>query len=179
MAVKTLKHCQTRWKDLPLTNFVFSAIRIFEISKFRLREQEECVSHMNLRERIIAFVPPVIAKQIHEMPMGKRLAKGAFWTLVGSVAAKVLNLPISIFLVRLMGAGHYGELGMVSSSIELFGVFAGFGLAMTATKHVAEFRVKDPVRAGRILALSNITAVLTGGLFSVVLFFAAPWLASK
>ena len=41
---------------------------------------------MNLRERIISFVPPAVAKRIHETPFGKRLAKGAFWTLIGSVA---------------------------------------------------------------------------------------------
>lgn len=134
---------------------------------------------MNLKKRVTAFVPPAIARWIHEMPMGKRLAKGAFWTLVGSVAAKALNLPISVFLVRLMGAARYGELGMVSSSIDLFGVFAGFGLAMTASKHVAEFRRKDPLRAGRILALSNITALLAGLFFSTMLFVAAPVLAQR
>lgn len=149
------------------------------MSAVRSEGEEYCLSQMNLRERIISLVPPAVAKRIHETPFGKRLAKGAFWTLIGSVAAKVLNLPISVYLVRLMGAGHYGELGMVSNSIELFGVFAGFGLAMTATKHIAEFRVKDPVRAGRILALSNVTAVMTGGFFSIVLFVAAPWLAAK
>jgi O-antigen/teichoic acid export membrane protein len=134
---------------------------------------------MGLSDRMIASLPASIVSYVRALPMGERLAKGAFWSLVGAAAAKILNLPISMVLARLMGPAHYGELGIIVNSIDLFGVFAGFGLALTATKHVAEFRSKDPVRAGRILALSNLTAIVAGGLFSIVLFLSAPLLASR
>jgi len=59
----------------------------------------------------------------------------------------------------------------------MFGVFAGFGMGLTATKHVAEYRQNDPDRAGRIIALSAIFTLITGGLMALGLFIFAPWLA--
>jgi O-antigen/teichoic acid export membrane protein len=67
---------------------------------------------------------------------------------------------------------------VILGSVELVGVFAGFGLSMTATKHVAEFREKDRELAGRILALSTVTASVTGALIAAALFATAPWLAA-
>ena len=61
----------------------------------------------------------------------------------------------------------------------MFVVFAGFGLGMTATKHVAEFYKLDPERAGRILALSGLFAMATGTLVAVAVFTFAPWLAAN
>jgi len=118
-----------------------------------------------------------VRERINREPLGKRLATGAFWTLTGSVAARVLTLPVSVVLARLMGPSHYGELGVIQSSVDFFGTFAGFGLSLTATKHIAEFRTKDPQRAGRILALSTATAAVTGVVVAIALFVLAPWLA--
>jgi O-antigen/teichoic acid export membrane protein len=44
---------------------------------------------------------------------------------------------------------------------------------------VAEFRLRDPSRAGRIIALSSLVSISTGALFTVLLFIIAPWLAEK
>jgi O-antigen/teichoic acid export membrane protein len=52
------------------------------------------------------------------------------------------------------------------------------GLGLTATKYVAEFREKDPAKAGRIIALSNRVAVASGGLMTLGLLITAPWLAT-
>src|SRR6266576_1999856 len=112
-------------------------------------------------------------------PLGKRLAAGAFWTLLGSVAARILTLPISVILARWMGPAHYGELGIIQNSVDFFSTFAGFGLGLTATKHVAELRTRDPERAGRILGLSTATAVVTGVVVAVALFILAPQLAAR
>jgi O-antigen/teichoic acid export membrane protein len=61
----------------------------------------------------------------------------------------------------MLGKTGYGELGMIQTTVGMFGVFAGFGLGVTATKHVAEFRRSDPARAGRIIGLSSVFAVGT------------------
>src|SRR6266849_2194613 len=105
-------------------------------------------------------------------------ARGAFWTLVGAAAARVLRIPISVLLARLMGPTNYGELGIASTSIDLFGLLAGLGLGMTATKYVAELRTKDPARAGRIIAISTVVAGVGGSAFAIALFIFAPWLAA-
>ncbi|MGJ5813870.1 oligosaccharide flippase family protein [Paludibaculum fermentans] len=127
---------------------------------------------------LFTFLPDTIAARLNRTPIVRRLVRGAFWTLAGSLAGRALSIPVSILLARYMGPSHYGELGIINSSIDLFMVFAGFGLGLTANKHVAEFRTKDPDRAGRILALSSVTAVLTGTVFAALLFLLAPWLAS-
>ncbi|MBW8004031.1 MAG: oligosaccharide flippase family protein, partial [Planctomycetes bacterium] len=67
--------------------------------------------------------------------------------------------------------------GMIQSTVGMFGVFAGFGLGLTATKHVAQFRQSDPGRAGRIIGLSGLFAMVTGSLMALGLLIFAPWLA--
>jgi len=56
-----------------------------------------------------------------------------------------------------------GQLGMVQSTAGMFGIFAGFGMGLTANKHVAELKIKDPARAGRIIGLSSLVSWTTGG----------------
>lgn len=87
-------------------------------------------------------------------------------------------LLATMLVARLLGKTGYGELGMIQSTVGMFGVFAGFGLGLTATKHVAELRQSDPIRAGRILSLSAIVAIVTGGLMATGLLIFAPWLAA-
>ena len=88
-----------------------------------------------------------------------------------------LMLGASVLVARMLGKTGYGELGMIQSTVGMFGVFAGFGLGLTATKHVAEFRRSDPARAGRIIGISGLFAMVTGGLMALGLFIFAPWLA--
>jgi len=133
---------------------------------------------MSIGDLAISFLPRWITDRINAVPLGRRLVRGAFWTLVGAVAARALRLPISIVLARFMGPVSYGELGIASASIDLFGVFAGLGLGLTATKYVAEFKLKEPARAGRIIAVTSVVAIVGSAAVSLVLFVLAPWLAA-
>jgi O-antigen/teichoic acid export membrane protein len=67
---------------------------------------------------------------------------------------------------------------MLTSTALMFQTFAGFGLGATATKHVAELRTKNPVRAGRILALVEVLSGGTGLLAALALALGSPWLCS-
>jgi O-antigen/teichoic acid export membrane protein len=133
---------------------------------------------MSFGEFLTRALPRSVTHRINNSPLARRLARGAFWTLVGAAAARILRIPISVFLARFMGPTKYGELGIASASIDLFGMLAGLGLGMTATKYVAELRVKDPTRAGAIIAISTVVATVGGGVFAVALFVFAPWLAA-
>lgn len=115
--------------------------------------------------------------RIEESNIGSRLARGVFWSMAGSVISRGLMLCATILVARMLGKTVYGELGMIQSTVGMFGVFAGFGLGLTATKHVAEFRQNDPDRAGRIIALSGLFAIGTGGIMALGLLIFAPWLA--
>jgi len=68
---------------------------------------------------------------------------------------------------------------MIQSTVGMFGVFAGMGLGLTATKYVAELRQSHPERAGRIIALSTAVALATATTAVMVLFAVAPWLSAR
>ncbi len=118
-------------------------------------------------------------EKLAESTIAYRLARGAFWSLIGGVGSRVLTLISSIVVARLLGKEGYGEVGMVQSTIGLFGVFAGFGLGSTATKYIAEYRVKDPEKAGRILNLTLVISLISGGIMAIACLVMSPWLAEK
>jgi O-antigen/teichoic acid export membrane protein len=104
-----------------------------------------------------------------------RMARGAFWTFVGSVIAQGAGVLGSILSARILGKVGFGELGMIRSTVLMFGVLAGTGLGMAATKYVAEFRVKDPLKAGRMIGMFMNTAfILGGGVTLICLIIATP-----
>jgi O-antigen/teichoic acid export membrane protein len=108
-----------------------------------------------------------------------RFARGAFWSLMGVMISQALGLGASIVIARLLGKVGLGELGMINSTMGLFGTFAGLGLGLTATRHVAQFRQHEPERASKILGLSQLTALVSGGSITLVLFIFAPTLAAQ
>jgi O-antigen/teichoic acid export membrane protein len=123
-----------------------------------------------------SFLHPLFDR-IKRSPIGLRFARGVFWSMAGAVISRGLMLAATVLVARLLGRTVYGELGMIQSTVGMLGVFAGFGLGLTATKHVAEFRKSDPARAGRIIGLSGLFAMASGGIIALGLFIFAPWLA--
>lgn len=117
--------------------------------------------------------------RIEASDLGARLARGAFWSLTGALVSRGAMLVAFMLLARMLGKEGFGELGIIRSTVGMFGTLAGFGLGLTATKHVAEFRHSDPERAGRIVALSSLVALGTGCVMAVGLWAFAPWLADK
>jgi len=116
--------------------------------------------------------------RIEASDIGSRMVNGAFWSIGGAVISRGLMLVASILVARMLGRDIYGEFGMIRTTVNMFLVFAGFGLGMTATKHVAECRLTDPGRAGRIMAISGLFAAVTGTLVAVGLLIFAPWVAT-
>ncbi len=120
-----------------------------------------------------------ILDRIEASNTGSRLARGVFWSIFGAVISRGLMLAASILVARMLGREVFGEYGIIRSTVNMFLVFAGFGLGLTATKHVAEFRDNDPARAGRIIAVSGYFAMTTGLLVAVGLLIFAPLLAER
>jgi len=117
--------------------------------------------------------------RVEASELGYRLAKGVFWSMAGAVISRGLMFVAFVLVARMLGKTEFGELGVIRSTAGMFAVFAGFGLGLTANKHVAELHRSAPDRAGRIIALSSLVAVGTGGLMALVLFVLAPWLAAN
>lgn len=129
--------------------------------------------------RLMSALRQRLEKALPGASLRGRLAVGAFWSLVGTAITQGLALAASIVSARILGKAGFGELGMILSTVGMFGVFAGLGLGLTATRYIAEVRSQDTMRAGRIVGMCNLVAVFSGGALSIVLFFLAPVLAAR
>lgn len=119
-----------------------------------------------------------LSAKIKASPLAQRIITGSFWALIGAVTLRASRLISSIFVAQFLGKTGFGEFGIIQSTIGLFGAFAGFGMGVTATKYIAEFREKHPRRAGRIMGLTGVFTVFTGGIMSLGLFLFAPLLSA-
>jgi O-antigen/teichoic acid export membrane protein len=114
--------------------------------------------------------------RIQHSAEGLRLARGMAWSLVGAVSSRGLALVASVIAARVLGKSVFGELGIIQSTINMYGTFAQLG-GLTATKHVAEFRKRAPERAGRIIALSIVAAVASGAVAGTFMVVTSSWAA--
>jgi len=124
------------------------------------------------------FLRPALGR-VQASPLATRMARGAFWSLAGAVVSRALGLAAFVVVARILGKAEYGRFGIIQSTVGMFGMFAGFGLGQTSTKYVAELREKAPDRAGRIMAMAGLVAMVTGALMAGALFVLAPWLATR
>lgn len=108
-----------------------------------------------------------------------RLVNGAVWSGLASAASRLFTIIGSFFLARFLGQEGFGEYGVVNSTAAMISGMAGLGIGTTVVKYVAELKRVDPLRAGRILALSSVvtfaSAILYGGAYLIF----ANWLAAK
>jgi O-antigen/teichoic acid export membrane protein len=122
----------------------------------------------------------MVARHREFAPAGSlraRFALGVFWSLAGAIVSRGFLLTATVVCARFLGKEGFGALGMIQSTAGMFGIFAGLGLGLTATKYVSEFRHQDPLRTGRILALSASAAFLSGSIITVLVVLLAPYLA--
>ena len=79
----------------------------------------------------------------------------------------------------MLGKHSFGALGVIQSTVGMFQVFAGFGLGVTATKYVAQYRTTDLEKVHRFVRSSTMIAAGTGSLMALVLVIIAPRLATN
>ena len=107
------------------------------------------------------------------------LLVSAWWSLASAVVARGANVLVLMICARALMETRFGELAIIQSTVGMFGPLAGLGLGMTTTRYLAEYRHKDPARAGSILGLSLLAALVSGLLMSGLLIALAPVLAAK
>jgi O-antigen/teichoic acid export membrane protein len=123
------------------------------------------------------FFQPYLEK-IELSPLGYRLARGTFWTIFGSLISRGLTLVASIVVARVLGREVFGELGIIQSTVVMFSVFAGLGMGITATKHIAELRNEDSHKAENILSFINTVIFISSFVLATIFIFACPWISS-
>jgi O-antigen/teichoic acid export membrane protein len=122
-----------------------------------------------IRRKLLRYFP--------EGTLRARVASGATWVLLGMGASQVAAALSSVVIARMLGKETFGEFGMVRNTIMMFGALAGLGLGITTNKFVAEFRDRDPRRAGRILGLTIVLGIVSGVVVSIWVAMAADYLA--
>lgn len=121
----------------------------------------------------------ILARFLAAVRQQAELAVMAGWSFAAAVVARSANVIALMICARVLSQEQFGEIAIIQSTVGMFGPVAGLGLSITTTKFLAEYCVKDPKRAGRILALSLTAATVAGGLMTVALILLAPLLASK
>ena len=117
--------------------------------------------------------------RIEASPLARRFLGGAVWSVGGAVVSNALTLATMIFIARLLGKDTYGQFVVVQSTIGMAGVFAGFGIGTTATRYVAELRLRDAGRLAHILALTERIVFIFGLIAAVVLALLSGLLANS
>jgi len=114
--------------------------------------------------------------KLEASPLIERLLHGAFWSMTGTLVSRACGLAAAIVAARIIGKMVYGELGIIQSTVGMFGTLAGFGMGTTASKFVAELRLSNPAKAGRIIALSSLLSWAISLALAGLLLVLAPWL---
>ena len=124
-----------------------------------------------------AWVPDFIGKHLRGTSVRARMAKGVLWSVIAGVFTRGLFVVLSIVIARLLGEVEFGKWGMVQATVGVLANLAGMGVGQTLTKHLAELRNGDPVRAGRVFALAASQAILANFLVAIGCFCLADILA--
>jgi len=109
----------------------------------------------------------------------RRVALGATWSVLGSGLSQGLALVAASLAARALGAGDYGSLVVVVGTCAVLAEVAGAGLAVAATRHVAELRDAAPDRAGRLAGGAVGLAAAAGLLLATFQILLAPWVAGS
>jgi O-antigen/teichoic acid export membrane protein len=98
--------------------------------------------------------------------------------MISAATAQGGTFISGVIAARLLGRSSFGELAIIQSTVGTIAVFGSLTLALTTTKHVAEYRHTAPDRAGRIIALSTAMTVCSAALFSFTLLVFSRQLAT-
>lgn len=112
-------------------------------------------------------------------PTIKKLISGMAWNVFGIVFSKSFIMIASILTARILGADKNGEFGIINNTVIMFSTFAGLGLGTTATRFVAEYKLKNKESCGRIIGFTYLFGLFSGCLMAAFLIVLAPWLATE
>jgi O-antigen/teichoic acid export membrane protein len=134
---------------------------------------------LNLNLLARRFLPEPFYSRLAGSSIAKRLARGSFWSLLNAIVTKGATLLQAIVLARILGITGFGEWGILLSTIAMVGVFASFGLGVTATKHVAQWHNTERERLGRLLGLLQIASITMGLSICLVIALASRPMAEQ
>jgi len=106
----------------------------------------------------------------------ERLLRGVGWNAAGCIIGQTASFAGSVVVARCLGKEVFGQFALVQTTVFAISTLAGLSLGTTAMKFASEYRTRNPQKAGIILGLSSLVALIAAALFSVALALCAPWL---
>lgn len=125
------------------------------------------------------ILPSSFYQQLAHSEIGRRFAKGTFWSLISSCIVKGATFVQAIFLARILGITNFGQWGILLSTIAMVQVFASFSLAVATIKYVALWKYTQAEKLGRLLGLLNIVAISISLPTCLVLIFHSQIIAAN
>lgn len=137
-----------------------------------------------LRVGLYSLFQIVYLKRHAEVSIKQRFIRGSFWSITNTIVSQGLNLLTGIILCRTLGKGTYGEFGLVSNTAIMFSVFCMFGFNIVLTRSIAENKIENKEKTGRIIVASLysvliITLIVIGVLLIYIQFFSTQFFGSS
>ncbi|WP_217602050.1 oligosaccharide flippase family protein [Chitinophaga sp. GbtcB8] len=135
-----------------------------------------------LQARIVPFFSRKIRTVLQvdlRSGIAKKISQGIIWTFFSTIVFRSIVFLTAVCVARILKREGFGEFGMVRATVDMFVAFAGFGLGMTTTRFVAECKLTDKARTGRIIKLSSIVSWTVGSVVGLILMSSADVLATR
>ena len=104
---------------------------------------------------------------------------GIAWNLISTIFNQGSTLVVNLWIASTLGQHRFGEYAIVLGTVQVASLVANLGLGYTAARYMAELRVADRVRAGRVLALCALLAATAAISMWASLGLLAPLLADR
>ncbi len=111
--------------------------------------------------------------------VGRRMARGSFWSFTGTAAARLIVLLAGIVCANLLGKEFFGQFSMVKSTINMLIIFGGTGFGITATKYISEYKKSDPRKVSSVYYITNSFGLVSGLAVMILVFCFAAALAAN
>lgn len=102
-----------------------------------------------------------ILRRCHLSERKEQIAKNLFWAVIGKVTTLLGSLFVGIIIARYLGPEQYGLMNYVISYVQLFQIFAIFGLDNIEVREEAKGDVDYPVIIGTAFAIKLVLAFIT------------------
>lgn len=102
-----------------------------------------------------------ILKRCHLSDKKEQVAKNLFWAVTGKVTTLFGSLFVGIIIARYLGPEQYGLMNYVISYVQLFQIFAVFGLDSIEVREEASGKVDRNVIIGTAFAIKLMLAFVT------------------
>jgi O-antigen/teichoic acid export membrane protein len=122
---------------------------------------------------------PISLRQRVLTTLAGRFARGVRWNLIAVLFNQGSTFVTNVIVANVLGRTIFGQYAITLSSLQAVGGLAGLGMGYTATRYVAEFRARQPERAGRVLGMCLATASGVSLLVALLLAGEARHIATR